>query len=91
MQICIPRNSLHRKIHETINSIPVPNEDVCMFLWGELEKLMMYGLISEGDNIEIRLSVLLELLKEYGDSLEVTIATLKWQRDVAKKVRLGPH
>ena len=62
-----------------------------MFVWCELDTLLADGLIDKSDNIEVRLSVLLELLRGYGDSLEVTIATIKWQRDVAKKVRLGPH
>lgn len=90
----IPMYTLHRKIHETIHDIPCPNEDVCELIWHELESLRFQGFIDcQRDNIELRLDTIIHLLTEYGDNatLDVTIATLKWEKQVVRKFYQNPH
>lgn len=92
MQARVPMYTLHKKIHQTLNSIPVPNEEVCEMVWHELEYLRMSGVINaEVDNAEQKLSVLIELLEHCEGNLDVTIATLKWQRAVIHKFYQTPH
>lgn len=91
MGAMIPMHTLHKKIHETINSIPVPNEEVCEYVWYELEDLRLNGYIDcEKDNIELRLNTLIQLLRESGGNLDATIATLKWQKQVVRKFYQNP-
>lgn len=92
MQAKVPMYTLHKNIHQTINSIPVPNEDVCEYVWHEIEALRIAGLINaEKDNPEQKLYVIIELLKHYDTNLEVTLATLSWQKTVIHKFYQAPH
>lgn len=82
--------TMHKQIHETINSMPVPNEDICEYCWHELEALRQNGLIDpDFDNIELKLDTIIELLSHCDGKLDVTIASLKWQKQVVRKCRNG--
>lgn len=84
--------TLHRRLHETIHDVPCPNEDVCELIWHELEALRLTGVIDvEHDNIELRLSTIIQLLSECHGNLDATIATLKWQKQIVHKFYQAPH
>lgn len=84
--------TLHKQLHAKIHDVPTPNEDICELIWYELEDLRCVGIINaETDNIEQKLDVLIELLSHCEGNLDVTIATLKWQKIVAHKFYQAPH
>lgn len=59
-------------------------------LWYELEALRCGGLINaELDSIELKLGTIIELLEHCEGKLDVTIATLSWQKQVVRKFRQG--
>lgn len=90
MQARIPMYSMHQQIHQTINSMPVPNEDICEYCWYELEALRHDGVIdAHTDNIELKLDTLIEILRCCNSNLEVTIASLKWQKQVVHKCQFN--
>lgn len=87
----IPMNTLHRRIHDTIHDIPVPNEDVCEATVAELERLRGEGLIDvKHDSLEARLDFLIAFWGE-REGLDATVAVLKWQRQIVHKFYQAPH
>ena len=60
-RIDIPKNTLHKAIHRRVDSVPVPRPVNAHDALLQLQKLSMYGAISESDPIEKRLEVLISL------------------------------
>ena len=90
MGAVIPMHTLHRRIHETIHDIPCPNEDVCEYVWHELEALRLGGAVDvKRDGLEQRITLLIQILREYDANLSATIATLNWQKQVVRKFYQG--
>lgn len=59
--IDIPRNTLHREIHENIATIPTPSAINAQSALNQLRTLEKYGAISDQDDIVRRLEVLIAL------------------------------
>ena len=59
--VLIPRDSLHRLIHENVGSIPPPSGANAKDALRHLRSLEKYGAISDSDPIEKRLKVLIAL------------------------------
>lgn len=57
----IPRDTLHRKIHNRVEHIPVPRVQSIKFALYQLEVLERLGGIKKDDSIEKRLKVLMAL------------------------------
>lgn len=89
----VPRETLHRQIHDKIHDVPTPNEDVCEWLWHELTALADDGIIDvKHDHLEQRLTTIIELLREYdAEQLDATIAILRWQWQIVHKFYTNGH
>ena len=84
--------TLHKELHKKIHDVPAPHEDVCEYVWHELEALRLAKVINaEKDNPEQKLFVLIELFSSYDTNLDVTLATLSWQKTVIHKFYQAPH
>lgn len=59
--VSIPRDTLHRQIHEAVRNVPTPKPSSAREAVEELRTLYKYGGISEKDDIEKRLKVLAAL------------------------------
>lgn len=59
--IYIPRDTLHREIHENLATIPAPKPENAREALEQLRILERYGAIHEGDDIETRLQILIML------------------------------
>ena len=59
--IKIPRNSLHRYIHENLATIPAPRPENAKAALEQLWELNRYGAIHESDDIERRLELMIAL------------------------------
>ena len=59
--VCIPKDSLHRQIHEAMAAVPTPKPANAREALQELRTLYHYGGISDHDDIEKRLKVLIAL------------------------------
>lgn len=57
----IPKDSLHRQIHEALAAVPTPKPANAREALQELRTLYHYGGISDHDDIEKRLKVLVAL------------------------------
>lgn len=57
MRVEIPKNTLHRKIHNKISSIPLPDEKETQRAISHLDILRGTGAISDDDDIEKRLAI----------------------------------
>lgn len=62
--VAIPRNTLHKTIHEYIGDIPAPREKNVSLILAILCELEKGGLISNNDNIQKRLSVLINVMED---------------------------
>lgn len=82
MKIMIPKDTLHRDLHEKIHDVPVPNEEDCRIALIVLRELSIRGVISDNDPAWVRLDTLIEIWKGTNPT---TIEVLKWQRDVIFK------
>lgn len=80
-RILIPRDSLHRIIHEEVFRIPVPNEYLCEDCLEQLKRLEAVNAIHDSDSIIKRLEILICCL-DTGDS--PTAEALKQQLEVAR-------
>ena len=61
--VSIPKNTLHRQIHEYLGDIPAPRPvNAREALW-QLKVLYRYGGISDDDDIETRIKVLISLFE----------------------------
>lgn len=74
--VWIPKDTMHKAIHERVAYIPVPKNAYAHYVLGELEKLDELGAISEEDTIEKRLSVLLF----FFDCAEQKTANALWEQ-----------
>ena len=61
--VSIPKDTLHRQIHEYIGDIPTPRPASAREVLWELRVLYRYGGISDDDDIEKRLNVLISLFE----------------------------
>ena len=61
MRVEIPKDTLHRYIHENMEEIPTPNAVSAKIMLEMLDLLEERGFITPYDDIEKRLAVLLEL------------------------------
>lgn len=86
-KIYIPRNTLHRYIHQDIVEIPVPREmDAKAALW-HLDYLERFGAISDKDPFEKRLIVLIALFECVA---QPTADALKKQLDLVREFNTKP-
>lgn len=61
--VSIPKNTLHRQIHEYLGDIPAPRPASAREALWQLRVLYRYGGISDTDDIEKRLLVLISLFE----------------------------
>lgn len=61
--VSIPKDTLHRQIHEYIGDIPTPRPASAREVLWELRVLYRYGGISDDDDVEKRLNVLISLFE----------------------------
>lgn len=86
-KISIPRQSLHRFIHENVASIPVPSSDNARMVLWQLQELVREGRITEDDKIDRRIEVLIALF----DGIEPRTADgLKRQLDAVHEFYYRP-
>ena len=86
-RVYIPRNTLHREIHAYLATIPVPKGTNIRSALTQLRELEKYGAISETDNIEKRLKVLIALFECAEDP---TANALKVQLEIVQKFYSKP-
>lgn len=86
-KIYIPRNTLHRYIHQNMAEIPVPREtDARTVLW-HLNCLEKSGAVSNEDPLEKRLIVLIALFECIA---QPTADALKEQLDLVREFNKKP-
>ena len=78
-KVLIPRDTLHKRIHEFVGDIPCPDGKHCKLAYEEVERRLDEGTINYYDHLEKRIDLLVELWSE--DCPETVKALLK-QRDV---------
>lgn len=81
--VLIPKNTLHREIHQNVVEVPLPSEMVCESTFKELNRLWDFGAITENDGIIKRLDLLIFIMKYAADD---TVEVLQQQRDIASSV-----
>lgn len=86
--VYIPKNSLHRLIHEALRDVPTPSVVNARDALAQLRALMKYGAISENDPIELRLTVLIAL---FDVAEERTTKALRKQLAVVRNFYNSPH
>ena len=85
--VLIPKDSLHRLIHEYLGDIPAPKPvNAREALW-QLKVLYRYGGIHDDDSIEERLKVLISLFECVE---QPTADALKKQLSIVQSYK-GPH
>jgi len=62
MRLFIPKDTLHKYIHENMEEIPTPNAVSAKIMLEMLDLLAQTGFITPLDDIEKRLMVLLDLI-----------------------------
>ena len=85
--VSIPKNTLHRQIHEYLGDIPAPRPASAREVLWELRVLYRYGGISDDDDIEKRLLVLISLFECVE---QPTADALKKQLSIVQKYK-SPH
>lgn len=60
-QIELPKDTVHRIIHEKLYEVPAPREVVAKYAYEQLLLLQKYGALHENDPIEKRLMILAAL------------------------------
>ena len=58
-KVNIPRDTIHKEIHERVPFVPTPTPKYAKFVLNELKHLDEVGAITDEDSVEKRLSVLL--------------------------------
>lgn len=86
-KISIPRQTLHRFIHENVASIPVPSLESAGVVLRQLQELAREEKIHEEDKIERRIEVLIGL---FDDIEPRTAEGLKRQLDAVYEFYYGP-
>lgn len=90
MKVRIPRDTLHRQIHDACDTITPPPEWISEALWFELEELYQNGIVDRHDNIHQRLTVLLAELSEFDDpELGKTVDQLLLQKRIVHRFYTG--
>jgi hypothetical protein len=82
--VSIPKNTLHRRIHEYLGDIPAPRPIIAKQALDQLRMLERFGAISDNDDIEKRLTVLIALFECVE---QPTADALKYQLSVVRKYR----
>lgn len=78
----IPKNTLHRRLHNLVQTVPVPKATNAKSALEQLRTLERYEVIHEDDTIERKLEVLIALF----DSVEQpTAEALRKQLDIVHK------
>lgn len=86
-QIYIPKNTLHKWIHEDIRSgLPVPSETTCRAVYNQLLAMEKCGELSPKDPIWVRLQLLISL---FGDNDPATVYGLQRQLNIVTKFYEG--
>ena len=80
--VMIPREPVHKIIHEYIGDIPVPSEENAQKLLDALHIMSNLGMISESDKIERRLLVFIDLLDH---TEQPTVEALEKQLSIIRK------
>lgn len=86
-KIMIPRETLHRTIHEFVGDIPAPSQLTAQRVLNELRRLYRVGEIGDDDNFEERLSVIISLL-DFTD--QPTVDALKRQLAIVREFYKPP-
>ena len=79
LRVRIPRDTLHRRIHEFVGDIPCPSGRCCKIAFLAIEEALDNGEISFDDRIEDRISFLIGVWKEECPD---TVRALSRQRDI---------
>lgn len=83
----IPKDTLHRKIHEALSHVPVPKESSITFALDQMEMLESYGAIHGYDSFEKRLKLWIALF----DCIEQPTAdALRVQLEIANRFYKPP-
>lgn len=82
MKVSIPKDTLHKWIHQAVYEVPIPREIICQKAYEEIERLYKFGAISDNDNIIKRLDLLIFILKYVADD---TVAALEAQKEIATR------
>ena len=80
----IPKNTLHRRIHSLVLTIPVPKAANAQSALEQLRTLERYEVIHESDSLERKLEVLIAL---FDCSEQPTADALRKQLDIAHKFK----
>lgn len=86
-KVLIPRETLHKMIHEAVPCVPVPSPENVRDVIFQLRNLEKYGAIGPDDSLEKRLKVLISLF-EYAE--DPTAEALKAQLEVAERFYKPP-
>lgn len=78
----IPKNTLHREIHQEVRRVPIPREEICKQAYEELERLRNFGALNDNDGIIKRLNLLIFMLEYVADD---TANALKKQLEIATR------
>ena len=74
--VSLPKDTLHKEIHERVAYIPTPKSSYAHYVLDNLKRLDEIGAISEEDSVEKRLGVLLF----YFDCIEPKTAEALWEQ-----------
>lgn len=83
MKKMMPKDTLHKSIHNRIADVPVPSNALCKKAFEEVERQMRLGTISLEDTAEKRIDFLLGLWK--FDECPRTVLMLIWQKEIISK------
>lgn len=83
----IPAETLHRAIHEGMNTIPIPRQESAKSVLWHLRYLERFGGISDADPIEKRLKVLIAL---FDCSEQPTADALRKQLKIVERTKKAP-
>lgn len=87
-QVYIPKNTLHRWIHQDIpNGLSVPSETTARSVYNRLLEMEKLGELSPKDNIIVRLELLISL---FGDNDPATVRGLEQQLRIANQFYRKP-
>lgn len=74
--VSLPKDTVHKEIHERIACIPTPKPAYARYVLDRLRELDEIGSISDDDSVEKRLGVLLF----YFDCIEPKTASALWEQ-----------
>lgn len=86
-QIYIPKNTLHKSIHEEIRGgLSLPSDTTCRAVYNKLLEMEKLGELSSKDPIGYRLKLLISL---FGNNDPATVKGLRKQLNIAAKFYNG--